>query len=284
MKKISFQEFQSINIESFSSINDEIISLNIKWWAHSGTLLGAIRDEKIIPWDDDIDMAMSIVDFYKYKSKLQEIANKYNYELIDRLEHWGLDVCRLIYNEKYIVEFDNSEYISSPHIDIMLAIPVKKKISKLKSFNWSMINNLSFIYNSPFPLPKYGWKFKKLKKIHWYENLIVLIFKILFFPLFLMIPLQNIWLKRKKHLEYENLVLYYNYNSLQIQYIKKNLIQIPFHNTLIYCDFHYKNELNKRYGVNWKTPVSDELKIPHHLLLTPAIKNLNYSIKPFIII
>ena len=45
---------------------------NIEYWANGGTLLGCIRHQDIIPWDDDIDICMTTESINKLKQAISD--------------------------------------------------------------------------------------------------------------------------------------------------------------------------------------------------------------------
>lgn len=67
-KKIPTQklrELQQIQIEILNSFADICEEHNLKYYLAEGTLLGAVRHGGMIPWDDDIDVAMPREDYDK---------------------------------------------------------------------------------------------------------------------------------------------------------------------------------------------------------------------------
>ena len=70
-----------LNNEDLLRVLNEVKSLldkeKIPFWLEAGTLLGAIRDKKIIPWDTDIDLAAFKTDFPdSRKRKLAQYLEK----------------------------------------------------------------------------------------------------------------------------------------------------------------------------------------------------------------
>ena len=68
-----YKDLKSLNILT-KKIVDIFHKNKFTYWACSGTMLGAVRDKGIIPWDDDVDLCIidtSIDDLYKMENELK---------------------------------------------------------------------------------------------------------------------------------------------------------------------------------------------------------------------
>ena len=68
----------------FLAIFDKLCNkYNLIYWLDYGALLGAVRHQGFIPWDDDIDIVMPREDFNKIPLLLKDVFDKYGFELYD---------------------------------------------------------------------------------------------------------------------------------------------------------------------------------------------------------
>lgn len=68
-REISFEEARNIQLEMLKEIHDFCNSHNIRYSLSYGTLIGAIRHNGFIPWDDDVDIMMPLPDLLKFKEE-----------------------------------------------------------------------------------------------------------------------------------------------------------------------------------------------------------------------
>jgi len=71
-KELSLEEHQQILYEIVYMLDDFFKKYGIKYWLLGGTLLGAIRHQGIIPWDDDADIAMERSEYEKFIKLFRE--------------------------------------------------------------------------------------------------------------------------------------------------------------------------------------------------------------------
>ena len=69
MKRINtLRELQLISIYIYNDLRNFCNSNGLQVYLHGGTLIGALRHKGYIPWDDDIDVCMSRIDYEKMLS------------------------------------------------------------------------------------------------------------------------------------------------------------------------------------------------------------------------
>ena len=78
MREVGLEEYKSILRDILFKIDDICRDNGIPYFLLAGTLLGAVRHEGFIPWDDDVDIAMKRKDY----DKLAAIINSGDYGLV----------------------------------------------------------------------------------------------------------------------------------------------------------------------------------------------------------
>ena len=75
-KNIENKTKEKIFLENLRDTKEIFNKLGIKFWLDWGTLLGAVREGKIIEWDHDVDLGLMAEDFEKNASVFSEMKKK----------------------------------------------------------------------------------------------------------------------------------------------------------------------------------------------------------------
>ena len=86
MKKIDLREEQLIELDilkAFAAFCDEH---GLRYYLDSGTLIGAVRHQGFIPWDDDIDVCFMRKDYDRFVELMAKQDNRLNDHIVLELE------------------------------------------------------------------------------------------------------------------------------------------------------------------------------------------------------
>ncbi len=107
--EVAFDSDSEKNAVQFMHRNVEIMkSVGIEFWVEGGTLLGALRDQKLIPWDHDLDFGMKFKSETQMKQLIRELRRHFyvsvkSFQKTDTI--WDLGRYRVlkIYPRKYLL-------------------------------------------------------------------------------------------------------------------------------------------------------------------------------------
>lgn len=93
MKKMTWQEVHQVGLDILKDIHEFCVENDIKYSLSGGSLLGAIRHNGFIPWDDDIDIQMPRPEYEKF---IHSYRSKNGYRVLSR-ELDGCDDLRIAF-------------------------------------------------------------------------------------------------------------------------------------------------------------------------------------------
>lgn len=73
------EEIHKMLINGLTHFDDVCRKYNIKYSLHGGALLGAERNQKLIPWDDDLDLTMEREEYNRLLDIIDEIDDPYSF-------------------------------------------------------------------------------------------------------------------------------------------------------------------------------------------------------------
>lgn len=132
---------------------------NLEYFLIGGSLLGAIRHQGFIPWDDDIDVVMPRADY----NKLRELAYEFDYPFAYRDYRVDQDYIypytKVVNNEVVIEETCFRPFKSGVWIDIFPLDYTFNHITlrKIHFLSLSMLRKALILKYGAFKLEKYNW-------------------------------------------------------------------------------------------------------------------------------
>ena len=190
---------------------------NISYWVCHGTLLGIIRDKKLISWDPDIDIA--VLEKNNSRSKISKLLKKKGFKEI----------------KKTFLKYDGMQkFIKKNGREVDINYYEQSKTKNQVYIKWPIPKNLIMRIVEVLSISKsYQGNFKNIIK---------------YFQIF-----EGLFTVIKKYLVKNNLYYSMAGYSHKKQYIDK-LKTYKFYNLKILIPQNYNGYLKSIYGDDWKIP------------------------------
>ena len=156
MKQLTIEDAKQIELEILDYIDTLCKKHNINYIINYGTLIGAVRHQGFIPWDDDIDLSMPREDYQRFITIFQKEKSKYKLLSLETDKNYFNNFIKITDSTTKIIDTRNTKtYDSGVFIDIfpMDRFDDSKVIDtcyKLESFKLLSFSKHKNIVEQPF--------------------------------------------------------------------------------------------------------------------------------------
>ncbi len=232
MNHKDIQKKEELLLKNLKDTKEILDKHNITFWLDWGVLLGAVREKKIIDWDDDLDLSIFSHDWIRVKSILSEFEQK-GFKVINvsriKFDEGFYHESIILERFEYDIDFNFFQLKNETYFHTML---------KMNSLTSRSLNILSYLFSDKTlsSTPSLSWKIaSKIKPC------------LFFIPPKLKKLLFNKIMKILKRFYEFNLVI------VPSKYLE-TLDQIKFYGLDFKTPSNSENYLEAKYGKNWRIP------------------------------
>ena len=160
MNSETLSKLHRCQVEMLDFIDEFCRKNNLTYYLIGGTLLGAVRHQGFIPWDDDVDIAMPRKDYEFFEKHIvNELGEKYFFQTCFTDKYYGRDFSKLRMNNTVFLEHADAHVENRHHgifIDIFILedSPKRRKgCSHLKFRAWQILDSYIVLKRGKIDIP-----------------------------------------------------------------------------------------------------------------------------------
>jgi lipopolysaccharide cholinephosphotransferase len=173
----ALRQAQLVLLRMLKIVDHICVKHNIQYWLDWGTLLGAVRHEGFIPWDDDLDIAMTRENYNKFlEVAKEELPKDLFIQNLDTTVYASNTWTQIKDKKSVIVLEEGEQYYQGLYLDIFPLDKYSKNPFK-RNFVEKLLKRLyvfAYAVNAPLKKPYF-------KGINIPKNIIKLLMKAIFF-------------------------------------------------------------------------------------------------------
>ena len=130
--KMDIEQLRDCEMGILKKIKEYCEQNNIVFWLDKGSLLGAVRHNGFIPWDDDIDIGMLREDYERFSHGFSDVNGRYTFVSVEKGSDVFCPYGKVLDSGTVMVE--DGKYLLAVNVDVNVYDPVpdnKKVIFRL---------------------------------------------------------------------------------------------------------------------------------------------------------